>query len=84
MPERNQKRSAMLRPRVGAALFAGAALIAVIALTGCGLEDPGTELPESGLKERTATLEDGRKVVCLTWKRGYAGGMSCDWAGAKR
>lgn len=64
--------------------LAAAAIAASLVLTGCGLEDPGTELPASGLKQRTATLEDGRKVVCLTWKRANAGGMSCDWAGAKR
>lgn len=31
--------------------------------------------------ERHIELEDGRTVVCLTYK--YGGGLSCDWAGAK-
>lgn len=31
----------------------------------------------------TVKLPDGRSVVCVSWKGGYAGGVSCDWSNAK-
>ncbi|WP_180297908.1 hypothetical protein [Snodgrassella alvi] len=29
--------------------------------------------------ETSITLRDGRKITCLTYRDGYAGGLSCDW-----
>lgn len=51
-----------------------AALLAV-SLSGCGLHYIGTE---------TVDTPDGRHVLCIWKKVGYAGGLSCDWNGAKR
>ncbi|UGS26354.1 hypothetical protein K8F61_17265 [Microbacterium resistens] len=38
----------------------------------------------SKLYERTISLTDGRTVTCITYRSGYAGGLSCDWDGAAR
>lgn len=56
------------------------AVASAVLLTGCGGEpDPRTGDP-SGMVERHIRLEDGREIVCVTWKAGYAGGLSCDWS----
>lgn len=60
---------------------------AVLAVTGCGDSDPANGPanpdPSPGGYFRTVTVNvDGRQVPCVTWKQGYAGGISCDW-GAK-
>ncbi len=70
--------------RTARGLLAAAAVIAALAVSGCSEAASGTVRVGDELTERTATLTDGRKVTCLTWKRMNAGGMSCDWAGAKR
>jgi len=36
-----------------------------------------------GLYETTVTLKDGREVECLVYAYGSAGGLDCDWEGAK-
>nr|DAL41027.1 MAG TPA_asm: hypothetical protein [Caudoviricetes sp.] len=36
-----------------------------------------------GLKENRVNLTDGRTVTCVVYRGGYAGGVSCDWEGAK-
>lgn len=46
------------------------------------------EFPSLGTAGRatsfTVDTPDGRRVVCISWIYGtYAGGVSCDWAGAK-
>lgn len=51
-------------------------------LTGCGVDEDG--VPAGGsLHELHRTLEDGRAVTCIMYKGGYAGGLSCDWEGAR-
>ena len=63
------------------------AIAATFALTGCapGPTAEPNEAP-SGSRyhwEEHVELQDGRTVVCVTFKQGYGGGLSCDWAGAK-
>lgn len=52
--------------------LAGLIAAAAILLSGCGrasLEHYDTHL-----------LRDGdHNILCVTWKLGYAGGLSCDW-----
>lgn len=61
----------------------------MLTLVGCGSgaeEEPGNNEQDSNvstIKEAHVKLQDGRDVTCLTFKRGYGGGMSCDWANAK-
>lgn len=56
------------------------AIIATLALTGCSSQEEGQRsTPVPHLVE----LADGRIVDCIVFKHGYAGGLSCDWAGAK-
>ncbi|AIY01197.1 hypothetical protein ART_1598 [Arthrobacter sp. PAMC 25486] len=60
------------------------AIIAVLALTGCDVGKPDeTTGAKTNIEERHVTLNDGREITCLRYKSGYAGGLSCDWAGAK-
>ena len=64
---------------------------AALTLGGCaaGPAEDSTSAPDrpskvsSSLKEQHVDLEDGRTVVCVTFRQGYGGGLSCDWAGAK-
>jgi hypothetical protein len=61
------------------------AIIAALALTGCGsgVDDSNTEDP-SDLKVSVIKTPDGRSVTCVKFNRnGYVGGVSCDWDGAK-
>lgn len=53
-------------------------LIVVMAfvLSGCG---GSLNSSNSNLTERTIVLNDGRTITCVTYKQGYAGGLSCDW-----
>jgi hypothetical protein len=52
--------------------LAGLIAAAAILLAGCngpGLEHFGQH-----------TMRDGdHSILCVTWKLGYAGGLSCDW-----
>lgn len=60
------------------------AIIATLALTGCASGNPYASTGEStNLYEKHIKLNDGRTVTCVTYKAGYAGGLSCDWDGAK-
>lgn len=54
---------------------AGLAALALL-LTGCA---SGEETNDGTVRERSVELSDGRTVTCLTYKVGYAGGLSCDW-----
>lgn len=61
------------------ALFVVSTLFAVSAVTaivsGCGRSSVSTEI---------VRMPDGKDVVCV-WKRhGYAGGLSCDFEGIKK
>lgn len=61
--------------------IAAIALVA-LALTGCGVDEQGNKRMD-GLKENRVNLTDGRTVTCVVYRGGYAGGLSCDWEGAK-
>lgn len=66
----------------------GAIALAGLGLVGCatgGSPDSDDRAGERSpsLYERTLELTDGRTVTCVTYKAGYAGGLSCDWTNAK-
>lgn len=52
--------------------------VAVAVLAGCGSSPPSDER----LYEKPVHLTDGRVVVCVVYKDGYKGGVSCDWENA--
>ena len=59
-------------------------LAILLVLSGCGAtRQSDIEKSSANLKEGSITLSDGRVVVCIVYKRGYAGGLSCDWEGSK-
>lgn len=59
-------------------------LATLLVLSGCGrTSQSDIEKTSTYLKEGSITLSDGRVVVCIIYKRGYAGGLSCDWEGSK-
>ena len=59
-------------------------LAILLVLSGCGTtRQSDIEKSSANLKEGSITLSDGRVVVCIVYKRGYAGGLSCDWEGSK-
>lgn len=70
---------------IAAALTLGGC--AAVPATGSGADSTGVSDPSSNVSydhwEQHVDLEDGRTVVCVTFKQGYGGGLSCDWAGAK-
>lgn len=35
------------------------------------------------LTEKSITISDGRRITCIVFEDGDAGGISCDWAGAE-
>lgn len=58
------------------------ALIAllVVSLTACFDNSPGNPDPHPGGYFGVSDVTvHGRGVPCVTWKNGYAGGVSCDW-----
>jgi hypothetical protein len=57
----------------------------LVSLTGCGLldNDPTNPPPGGGSFGVTDVNVHGKNVTCVTWKLGYAGGLSCDFQGAK-
>lgn len=62
-----------------------AILTAALLLTGCRNSsfDDDVSKNESGFKEFTVTMNDGREVPCIKGQNGHAGYMSCDWDNAK-
>ncbi|WP_104086549.1 hypothetical protein [Arthrobacter sp. GMC3] len=56
------------------------AVVGLLALTGCSSEQ---QAAESSPVPHAVKLADGRTITCIAWKAGYAGGLSCDWDGAK-
>ena len=51
------------------------------ALTACSAED-WDSTHEKNLTPKVITVDD-REVTCVIYKSGYAGGLSCDWEGAR-
>lgn len=72
-----------------AALWALAGVVLMASLSACGGHafldnNPGTPDPAAGGWYGVADVNvHGKMVPCVTWKNGYAGGISCDFAGAK-
>lgn len=66
----------MIRKLAVAALIA-----ATVGLVACSPADPASD--SDRIRETTERLSDGRTVTCLAYKSGYAGGLSCDWEGAR-
>ena len=70
-------------------LLVGAAVLAVIGLTGCGNQSSSKVINDPGgtgkLVSNTVVLPDGRNVVCVTdvFRHSSGGGVSCDWDNAK-
>lgn len=67
-----------------------AVVAAAMLLVGCSSPDEGgaergqiTYRGSEKLSERKAELSDGRTVTCISYKASYAGGLSCDWEGAR-
>lgn len=50
------------------------------ALTACSEQG---EVTEREAEEFTQTTSDGEAVVCLWFKDGYGGGLSCNWEDAR-
>ena len=59
---------------------AGAIALA-LTLTACSAED-WDSTHENHLTPRTIAV-DGREVTCVIYKSSNAGGVSCDWGGAR-
>ena len=58
-------------------------LASLLILSGCGREGVAVSRTNDNLTEESITLSDGREVVCVVYKHGRAGGLSCDWEGGK-
>lgn len=66
------------------AVTALATVLLTLTLAGCEAPTGATErIRDNSVFEKTAELSDGRTVTCVAMKLGYAGGLSCDWGGAK-
>lgn len=64
-------------------IIATLAILALLALTGCGSPDTNISGTEK-ITASTVTLPDGRTVTCVKYNsNNYVGGITCDWAGAK-
>ncbi len=50
--------------------------VVLVVLAGCGAGGPAK-------RGNDVVLPDGRTVTCVVYKQGYAGGISCDWEGAR-
>ena len=60
-----------------------AALAALLlALSGCG-EDASEDTNSNEVDSVDVVLPDGRTVTCLTFVDYNAGGIDCDWEGAR-
>lgn len=61
-----------------------AAILLVLAATisgivACGNDPAAPSSRPTGTYRVTNVTVDGHSVPCVTWKDGYAGGLSCDW-----
>lgn len=60
----------------------------LVSLAGCGI-GPVTNDPNQPIEGPRGSFGvadvnvHGKNVTCVTWKLGYAGGLSCDFQGAK-
>lgn len=59
----------------------GSILIAVIAgIEACGNDPAAPSNQPTGTYRVTNVTANGHSIPCITWKDGYAGGLSCDWS----
>lgn len=63
------------------AAVAAGAIALMTALTACSAEY-WDSTHENTLTPREITV-DGRDVICVIYKSGYGGGVSCDWESAR-
>lgn len=56
--------------------------VSMVFVSGCGLDNNPTspDTQPGGYFRVTNVNVHGRSVPCVTWKLGYAGGLSCDWS----
>lgn len=64
-------------------IISAAAIVGALCLgtAGCGLDNNPTA-PDTQPGDYFGVTDvnvHGRSVSCVTWKLGYAGGLSCDW-----
>lgn len=74
------------RRRALVGVFAALVAAMVLALAGCG-NDPGHPATTGTGEYRVVTVNvHGRATACVTWQNvnGHAGGITCDFAHAKR
>lgn len=69
-------------------LAALSAAVLALTLTGCGEtapDEPGQApvVVGDGMYVKTVDLPDGREVTCVVYAGYKAGGLSCDWDGAR-
>ena len=64
-----------------AAVAAAGTIALMTALTACSAED-WDRTNENRLTPKVITV-DGREVTCVIYQSGHAGGLSCDWDGAR-
>ncbi len=57
-----------------------AAVALTWALVGCSNDPSNPDTPRGKFGTTEVSVGD-RQIPCITWKAGYAGGISCDWDG---
>lgn len=56
------------------------ALVAALALTGCGAQPTSEPTDSPDIRTQEVELPDGRIVFCVLYDNGDSpGGISCDW-----
>jgi len=65
---------------MGAVRVGALAVVAVFALAACGNDPAKPDTSPGGYFNVTTVNVNGRQIPCVTWKNGYAGGLSCDWS----
>ena len=63
-------------------LFSGVAIVLLL-LTACGGNNTNPGNKSGNIRVFDVNVPDGRVVTCISEQSGYAGGLSCDWAGAR-
>jgi hypothetical protein len=74
LARRRRTLTALAHTLLGLLLVVACSLV----LSACG-NDPAEPGGPSGVFRVAQVNVDGRLVNCVTWKHGYAGGLSCDW-----
>lgn len=72
--------------RIVAAIAVGAVCLGLAGCDNKSFLDNDPAQPDNkagGWYGATHVNFDGRQIPCITWKNGYAGGVSCDWSVSK-